>query len=278
MPRGRPPNHARRRRVAELRGRGLTLREIAGELGVTHQAVSELLTKARLPAPRGVPCSLCDKLIPTPAAMAADRPGALCLDCLRRTPDASEGQRLLAYRLASGLTRDEVAHLAGLSGAPVWHAERGFTPAGVRARIARVLEVPGAPSLCVVQMPPAVARSLGVLLDLVNCGPRGRTAAQLARHVAGSPYLTFAPLRRSGLVKCGKGPGHGYQLARPAAEISLWDVAEAVGWPFQLELPRVAVKGGNELHRRMQAACDEAAQALRAALRAVSLADLLDGE
>lgn len=44
-----------------------------------------------------------------------------------------------------------------------------------------------------------------------------------------------------------------------------------------LQLPRVAVKGGRELHRRMQAACEEAAEAGRAALRAVSLAELHAG-
>jgi hypothetical protein len=55
-------------------------------------------------------------------------------------------------------------------------------------------------------------------------------------------------------------------------------VAEAVGWSFQLELPRVPVKGGGEVRRRLQAACDDAAKAGRAVLRKVSLADLLDGE
>jgi len=40
----------------------------------------------------------------------------------------------------------------------------------------------------------------------------------------------------------------------------------------------VPVKDGDELHRRMQAVCDEAAEAGRAVLRAVSLADLLEGK
>jgi hypothetical protein len=40
-------NPARRRRVAELRARGLTLREIGEALGVSHQAVSQLLRSAQ---------------------------------------------------------------------------------------------------------------------------------------------------------------------------------------------------------------------------------------
>jgi hypothetical protein len=40
----------------------------------------------------------------------------------------------------------------------------------------------------------------------------------------------------------------------------------------------VTVKGDDVLHCRLQAACDEAAEAGRAVLRSVGLADLFDGE
>ncbi|MCG8592311.1 MAG: Rrf2 family transcriptional regulator [Proteobacteria bacterium] len=41
----------------------------------------------------------------------------------------------------------------------------------------------------------------------------------------------FQRLRRGGLVKAKRGPGGGYTLARPAAEITLRDVVEAVEGP-----------------------------------------------
>ena len=85
-------------------------------------------------------------------------------------------------------------------------------------------------------------------------------------------------LAQAGLIVGTTGPGNGYHLARPAEEISLRDVVEAVGWTVRLELPPVPVMDGDNLHRRMQAACDVAAEAGRALLRAVSLADLLDGD
>jgi DNA-binding IscR family transcriptional regulator len=78
-------------------------------------------------------------------------------------------------------------------------------------------------------------------------------------------------------VKCGRGPGHGYRLARPAADITLLDIVEATGGTVRLDLPAVPVKDGDDLHRRLKAACDDAAEAGRAVLRAVSLVDLLDG-
>lgn len=44
----------------------------------------------------------------------------------------------------------------------------------------------------------------------------------------------FQRLRRAGLVAGKRGPGGGYTLARPAAEISLRDVLEAVEGPIAL--------------------------------------------
>jgi Rrf2 family iron-sulfur cluster assembly transcriptional regulator len=46
----------------------------------------------------------------------------------------------------------------------------------------------------------------------------------------------FQSLRRARLVRGKRGPGGGYVLARPAAEISLADVIEAVEGPFAAAL------------------------------------------
>jgi Rrf2 family iron-sulfur cluster assembly transcriptional regulator len=49
------------------------------------------------------------------------------------------------------------------------------------------------------------------------------------------PYLEqlFARLRREGLVASVRGPGGGYRLARPLAEISVADVIHAVDEPIR---------------------------------------------
>lgn len=49
------------------------------------------------------------------------------------------------------------------------------------------------------------------------------------------PYLEqlFARLRRRGLVSAVRGPGGGYRLARPAAELSIADVVIAVDEPLR---------------------------------------------
>jgi Rrf2 family iron-sulfur cluster assembly transcriptional regulator len=43
----------------------------------------------------------------------------------------------------------------------------------------------------------------------------------------------FGPLRRAGLVTSARGPGGGYRLARPAAEISISEIVNAVDEPIQ---------------------------------------------
>jgi len=55
--------------------------------------------------------------------------------------------------------------------------------------------------------------------------------AEIARRQAVSlPYLEqlFVRLRRAGLVAAVRGPGGGYRLARPAAEIRIADILQAV--------------------------------------------------
>jgi DNA-binding IscR family transcriptional regulator/DNA-binding XRE family transcriptional regulator len=274
------PNYALRQQVTELRRRGLTLSEIGQQLGVTRQAVSSLIHLAALPVSRGVPCTACRTLIATPAGRPEDRAGALCLRCLDKAQDATTGQRLRAYRLAAGLSRAEVAWLAGIPAVAVQYAEREKVPktSDLLLRMSRVLDLPEAPGVCSIWLPRAAFQGIRVLLAVAESNPRCRTGRELASHCHVVRHTTIASLRSNGLLVAGKGPAYGYRLARPAEEIRLLDVVEAVGWSIDLELPTLPVKGGAKLHRRLEAACGEAAEAGRAMLRAVSLADLLDGE
>jgi transcriptional regulator with XRE-family HTH domain len=110
MPSGRKPDLERRRTARALRARGLTLHEIALRFGVTKQAVWSLLNDRPLrTAGRAVSCTGCGALILSPGALRRDAATALCLTCLRKRPDAPFAQRLKALRLASGLSRAELA-------------------------------------------------------------------------------------------------------------------------------------------------------------------------
>jgi transcriptional regulator with XRE-family HTH domain len=124
---GRRTDRERRRQAARLRAEGLTLAQIAHELGVTPQAVHQLLH------PRGQPASaaqvsLCCRDYRKPICPA--RQGmrtakrAVCLACLAQRPGVDFGQRLLAFRLAWGLTGGELAEALGVPLGTVRYWER----------------------------------------------------------------------------------------------------------------------------------------------------------
>jgi DNA-binding IscR family transcriptional regulator len=117
-----------------------------------------------------------------------------------------------------------------------------------------------------------------VLLTVARAGPQGLVERKLAEQFGIVRVAAISPLRDARLIVAARNGPYGYRLARPAAEIKLLDVVEALGWPVCLELPEVPGEGDDDLHRRLLSACDAAAEAARAALRAVSLADLLDRE
>jgi Rrf2 family iron-sulfur cluster assembly transcriptional regulator len=67
----------------------------------------------------------------------------------------------------------------------------------------------------------------------------GRNQVSLAE-IAQAQHLSlayleqlFGPLRRAGLVTSARGPGGGYRLARPSAQISISDIVYAVDEPIQ---------------------------------------------
>jgi Rrf2 family protein len=83
------------------------------------------------------------------------------------------------------------------------------------------------------------------------------------------------PLVAVGVLLSVKGVHGGYQLARPAARITLLDVVEAIDGPVRGQVPRWAAgPEGARLDGRLQEACDAAARLVQARLRRVSVADL----
>ncbi|HEY3799818.1 MAG TPA: Rrf2 family transcriptional regulator [Caulobacteraceae bacterium] len=89
----------------------------------------------------------------------------------------------------------------------------------------------------------------------------------------------FARLRRRGLVTAHRGPGGGYRLARPAAEISVADVVIAVDEPLRA----IRCHGGATGCMKNGVRClthdlwEETGRQIRAYLESVSLADVASG-
>src|SRR5262245_49375988 len=81
------------------------------------------------------------------------------------------------------------------------------------------------------------------------------------------------PLVSAGLLRSRKGPGGGYALARPAKEITLLEVVEAVDGPIRGHVPGFE-HSNRQLERQLEVVCTEVADRLRESLRKVSVADL----
>jgi transcriptional regulator with XRE-family HTH domain len=142
MPSGRKPNLERRRQVEKLRQQGLTLHAIAGRFGVSKQAVWSLLhSRPQRTAARAVACTGCGAMIVSPGALRRDAATALCLACLRARADVSFAQRLKALRLASGLSRAELAGRSGMAPGSLRAYEDGLRAPQERSavRLARIL-------------------------------------------------------------------------------------------------------------------------------------------
>jgi transcriptional regulator with XRE-family HTH domain len=139
---GRKPDLKRRQEVHKLRQQGLTVQKIAVRLGITHQGVSQLLRP--IPVLPHVLCAKCG------ATMAKGKRGLvdsearpLCLACLAKLPVTTFGERLLALRLSRGLTRQELAHAAGVQVGMIRSHERGAAKKPHRAIFDKLVRLLG---------------------------------------------------------------------------------------------------------------------------------------
>jgi Rrf2 family protein len=84
------------------------------------------------------------------------------------------------------------------------------------------------------------------------------------------------PLASARLLHSVKGPRGGYRLARPAKDITLLEIVEAVDGPLRAEAPQ----GSKDVafDRRLQALCEDVARLVRPVLEGVTLADLAAGK
>ncbi|MBI1362301.1 MAG: Rrf2 family transcriptional regulator [Alphaproteobacteria bacterium] len=119
-------------------------------------------------------------------------------------------------------------------------------------------------------LPEGVGVSAALLAEFNDLPP-----AYMAKHMQA--------LARAGVVTSARGAGGGYRLARPASEVTLWDIVEAVEGPepaFRCTEIRqkgpCAAKPAECRHPCQIAAAFHAAEkAWRGSLKAVSLASIL---
>ena len=106
----------------KLRAQGLTLQEIGNRLGVSRQYVHQQLQQN---APAiilpGIPCCACAKEI-APKPWGRGVSRVFCLSCL--PADAAFGERLRAYRVAAQLTQGELANRVGVLLQTIYKWER----------------------------------------------------------------------------------------------------------------------------------------------------------
>jgi Rrf2 family protein len=81
----------------------------------------------------------------------------------------------------------------------------------------------------------------------------------------------------AGILWSLRGPGGGYRLARPLAQISLLDVIEGVEGPVHGAVASLARPGQETIQHRLEMICQQLAQGNRGILAKLSLGDLLAG-
>ncbi len=72
-----------------------------------------------------------------------------------------------------------------------------------------------------------------------------------------------------------KGPNGGYRLARPATQISMLDVLEAVDGPIRGQAPFTNARADGKLNHRLEVICTKSADDVRRQLDRVRLSDLI---
>jgi Rrf2 family protein len=114
------------------------------------------------------------------------------------------------------------------------------------------------------------------LVELSGKKPGKLVASHTIAQATGMPekflLKVLTALARSRVVLAVKGPNGGYRLARPAKDITLLEVVEATDGPVRGMAPQVVAD--EDLDRRLQRVCDQAAEVVRRNLGRVSVADL----
>ena len=86
---------------------------------------------------------------------------------------------------------------------------------------------------------------------------------------------TRQPLVSARVLYSIKGPNGGYRLAKPAADITMLEVLEAVDGPIRGHAPTNESNSDGPLTHRLETICKQSAEQLRKQLDKVRMSDLL---
>lgn len=104
------------------------------------------------------------------------------------------------------------------------------------------------------------------------------TASHIIAQKRGIPerflLKVLKPLVAAQVLFSVKGPNGGYRLARPASEITILEVLEAVDGPIRGHAPISHEEPRNSLNRKLEQICNESAEQVRKSLSKIKLSDL----
>ena len=119
--------------------------------------------------------------------------------------------------------------------------------------------------------------AVAALVHMTRGDGRKFASHDIAR-AAGLPELfllkVLKPLASAGILYSSRGPGGGYSLAKPAKDVTLLAVIEAVDGPVRA---KPAADHDGKLGQQLHDLCDRAAHTYRRALARVTLAELVNG-
>jgi len=103
-------------------------------------------------------------------------------------------------------------------------------------------------------------------------------ASHLVAQARGIPerflLKVLKPLVSARILLSVKGPNGGYRLAKPASEITMLDVVEAVDGPIRGTAPLNQGEGGGNLDRKLESICNQAADQVRAHMEKIRISEL----
>src|SRR5947209_1393799 len=97
-------------------------------------------------------------------------------------------------------------------------------------------------------------------------------------HARGIPerflLKVLKPLVSARVLHSVKGPNGGYRLARPAKDITMLEILEAVDGPIRGQAPFTQDENDGKLNRKLETICKQTADVIRGTLEKVKVSDL----
>ena len=138
-----PADSSRKEQIEKLVAKGWNFEQIAQHLGCTPEGARYHINGRGARVQRHTACGRCGAVITSlPIHHPRDK-SALCLACLRNEPDPTFGQRLKAYRLAAGLSLEEVSRRTAAPKKSLLAYERGIDTPGTWRSVALLAKVLG---------------------------------------------------------------------------------------------------------------------------------------